>query len=504
MKETHFAATAYVIFQDRVLLIKHPKIKRWLPVGGKIDPGETPDQAVIREIKEEVGIDVEIINKKEVESNKVFSYRYTQLEDLGSKYHFDFIYYTKADTYDIKLENEIDEAHWFTYEEYLNIKDELFDDVKKELEIIFLRDMPYDPYKLIDKRNTELLKKHDCEIIVVNHCDSKTERFIRKLKYLFGTKIYFNCKKYSYDSYFADRITEYVDNKDFLDIEPIIKRINDNRKRILVFDLSGIFYSRIEDIYENSRVFLIEDTKNGHQNAKEKNRARLSVATSEIKKLIENPLVAKGIFDAFITYCMDHRYELGLNKKVLVLGTGSIGSFLLNLLENRFTEVYGHDTDLLTSSRMLLFNHKMIKDLEDLNSFDIIFGITGNDNSLKPEQLGLLKDNVILVNGSTDNSEFSQYTLLTENSNERFGSTISITQKNKKRINLLNHGNPINFYKNTGTDRRAIDTMFAYMIDCLVEWSLYGNEFDAKDYSTDMVIDKGTSEKYIHYFFNNY
>ena len=51
----------YIIDEDRVLLIEHKKLGLWLPVGGHIDPNETPDQAMVREAKEEVGLDIKLL-----------------------------------------------------------------------------------------------------------------------------------------------------------------------------------------------------------------------------------------------------------------------------------------------------------------------------------------------------------------------------------------------------------------------------------------------------------
>ena len=56
------AACALIDIDGRVLLARRPEGKKmaglWEFPGGKLHPGETPEQAVIRELKEELGIDV--------------------------------------------------------------------------------------------------------------------------------------------------------------------------------------------------------------------------------------------------------------------------------------------------------------------------------------------------------------------------------------------------------------------------------------------------------------
>jgi len=55
-------ACALVDVDGRVLLARRPEGKKmaglWEFPGGKLDPGETPEAALIRELKEELGIDV--------------------------------------------------------------------------------------------------------------------------------------------------------------------------------------------------------------------------------------------------------------------------------------------------------------------------------------------------------------------------------------------------------------------------------------------------------------
>jgi 8-oxo-dGTP pyrophosphatase MutT (NUDIX family) len=55
---THVTASAIVTGPRGVILHRHRRLHRWMQPGGHIDPGETPDQAAIRECLEETGLPV--------------------------------------------------------------------------------------------------------------------------------------------------------------------------------------------------------------------------------------------------------------------------------------------------------------------------------------------------------------------------------------------------------------------------------------------------------------
>ena len=57
-----FTVEVFIVYERKVLLRKHDKLKFWLSVGGHIELDEDPNQAAIREVKEEVGLDIELYN----------------------------------------------------------------------------------------------------------------------------------------------------------------------------------------------------------------------------------------------------------------------------------------------------------------------------------------------------------------------------------------------------------------------------------------------------------
>lgn len=63
-----FCVNVYVVYQNKVLLRMHDKYHVWLPPGGHIELDEVPEEAVLREVKEEVGLDVTLWSQQRAET----------------------------------------------------------------------------------------------------------------------------------------------------------------------------------------------------------------------------------------------------------------------------------------------------------------------------------------------------------------------------------------------------------------------------------------------------
>jgi 8-oxo-dGTP pyrophosphatase MutT (NUDIX family) len=59
-----FTVAIFVVQQGKVLLIHHRKLDKWLPLGGHIELDEDPEQAALREAKEESGLEVDLLGDR--------------------------------------------------------------------------------------------------------------------------------------------------------------------------------------------------------------------------------------------------------------------------------------------------------------------------------------------------------------------------------------------------------------------------------------------------------
>jgi len=117
-----FTASAFIVNDDsEVLLMNHSKLGKWIQPGGHIEGDETPNEAARRETKEEVGLEIEFIEKADIECEnsenlpKPFNMNlHTVSED---HMHCDFGFLAKPiEEVEATHEHENDGQKWFSAE----------------------------------------------------------------------------------------------------------------------------------------------------------------------------------------------------------------------------------------------------------------------------------------------------------------------------------------------------------------------------------------------------
>ena len=104
-KKIDFTVDVFVVYKDKVLIRKHDKYDKWLAIGGHIELDEDPNQAAIREVKEEAGLDVILVGEVPTFGNENNSYkelispRYMNIHDINPTHkHISLIYFAKSNS----------------------------------------------------------------------------------------------------------------------------------------------------------------------------------------------------------------------------------------------------------------------------------------------------------------------------------------------------------------------------------------------------------------------
>jgi ADP-ribose pyrophosphatase YjhB (NUDIX family) len=127
-----FTVEAFIVYRDKVLLRMHDKHKLWLGVGGHVELDEHPVQAAIREAKEEVGLDIELVGEVEqlLDDGKnnfenLLVPAFMNIHDVSSTHrHIGLIYFARAYSDDVRPTGDdvSNEWRWLTREELLENK----------------------------------------------------------------------------------------------------------------------------------------------------------------------------------------------------------------------------------------------------------------------------------------------------------------------------------------------------------------------------------------------
>jgi 8-oxo-dGTP pyrophosphatase MutT (NUDIX family) len=121
--DRHFTVAVFVIWEGKVLLHLHRKLGMWLPPGGHIERGELPDDAAVREVLEETGLEVELVGERRQDVEDPIQLHRpagVQLENIGSGHqHIDLIYFARpVGSTEIAQSYNEDRVGWYGPEDW--------------------------------------------------------------------------------------------------------------------------------------------------------------------------------------------------------------------------------------------------------------------------------------------------------------------------------------------------------------------------------------------------
>ena len=115
-----FTATTFVVHEQCTLLLLHRKLGIWVPPGGHIEPNELPNHAAVREVREETGLEVELIEQgTQLGHVQVLPQPYCiLLENIAPDHqHIDLIYFAQVRGGSlVHAEREAYTSRWFTWD----------------------------------------------------------------------------------------------------------------------------------------------------------------------------------------------------------------------------------------------------------------------------------------------------------------------------------------------------------------------------------------------------
>lgn len=111
--------TAVIQDADRFLLARHTDSGLWGTVGGAVEPGESPDTAVVREVFEELGVEATVVGIVGAYGGPELEYIYPNGDRVG---YVSVAYRCAIPTADLTLDPvELIQADWFTLSEALTL-----------------------------------------------------------------------------------------------------------------------------------------------------------------------------------------------------------------------------------------------------------------------------------------------------------------------------------------------------------------------------------------------
>jgi 8-oxo-dGTP pyrophosphatase MutT (NUDIX family) len=131
-----FTVAIFVVHRSEILLIHHRALNCWLPLGGHIELDEDPEQAALREAKEESGLEVELLGERPPTTSggtrALIAPRFLDIHRINETHeHIGMIYWARPKT--SKLVLAIEEHHeirWCSTDDLDKLQPAMSDAVK--------------------------------------------------------------------------------------------------------------------------------------------------------------------------------------------------------------------------------------------------------------------------------------------------------------------------------------------------------------------------------------
>lgn len=136
--QRQFVSTCFIVEEKKILLLFHPKLKKWLAPGGHLEENETPPEAAMREVREETGLEIEFLLQENLWTKEWNSQSFPRpfcclLEsippfgDQPAHEHIDLIYVARP------IGGNLTDGKWFSLEEVEALKthEEIFFDTQE-------------------------------------------------------------------------------------------------------------------------------------------------------------------------------------------------------------------------------------------------------------------------------------------------------------------------------------------------------------------------------------
>jgi 8-oxo-dGTP pyrophosphatase MutT (NUDIX family) len=131
-----FTVAIFVVQKAKVLLIHHRKLDKWLPLGGHVELDEDPEQAALREAREESGFSVELLGERPpttgAGTRALIAPRFLDIHRITDTHeHIGMIYWARPQDGALTLaEAEHHDIRWCSAEELDGLVPKMSDAVK--------------------------------------------------------------------------------------------------------------------------------------------------------------------------------------------------------------------------------------------------------------------------------------------------------------------------------------------------------------------------------------